>query len=174
MGSRKNNLYKKVERVTGLQAVQEYFIYEMKNSIYFLLLFIAMIAAAVFVDWIRQHYGLPVTLLDIICNLTMLYGMYFFTRNTFFNKNGERLIDEFRSMSLLGNGFMFVLAIFIWLLGLLSLRQGFSTPLEFITGARGAMHGYTLGPLGIFLISLSTIVVLGVSNAIRHIHHKTK
>lgn len=144
------------------------------NKIYLLSIFIAMVAAAVFVDWFRRSYGVPVTFLDLVASPVLLFATYCFSRNTFFKKSGGRLIDEFRSMSIVGNWAMVVIAVFILLLGLLALRYSLSAPLDYISGARGSMHGYTLGALGIFFVDLSMILVVGAVNALRFLMERSK
>ncbi|MCP4024524.1 MAG: hypothetical protein GY729_21980 [Desulfobacteraceae bacterium] len=133
------------------------------QNVIFILTFLAIAAV---IELIRQKYGIPITILDLILTPATLVIAFFILRYLI-QKNYEPDNGNLDNLSLVKR--LAVLAGFIILmipLGAWCAFMGAREPLGYFTGVKGAAHGYT-----VFIVGMAVLAVgfFGVYKVINHI-----
>lgn len=112
------------------------------------------------IEIIRKSTNIPVTILDLLFfPFTIVFVISFF-RCTLFDKRTifhYNLIEPISFMKKLG---IFMVSLLTMVLGLWGIWTGVREPLTCFSGVRGALHGYTIVPMGLFLFLIGAYGVL--------------
>lgn len=120
---------------------------------------------ALVLEFVRKGYGIPVTILDIfLFPLSLIFG-FILLKDFFFGRKGEALpADRPSFRSIIGRAAS-VLILFLPV-GIWSLWMGIREPFEHFSGVKGAVHGYTMAGIGLFVIAIAAMLTVSVFRSI--------
>jgi len=113
---------------------------------------ICILTLALLIEFVRVEYKIPATVLDIILFPVMIIMSFIILRALLSKKPIKFEGDRISFKKLFIN---FILVTLIALpLSCWGILSGLSAPLEFFSGVKGSVHGYTLVTIGVFLLTV--------------------
>ena len=127
---------------------------------------IGLLLIALAIEYMRRTYGIPVTILDILLFPLSLVFTFVLLKNFFFEQSREEKesMNAHSLRSITGRAAITVLLFFP--LGLWSIWLGIQNPFEYFSGVKGAVHGYSLVVLGVFIFSIGIMLTISVIRSI--------
>jgi len=130
------------------------------------LVFIILIVAVV-VDIFREATHIPVTLMDIVFFpffvFIIFYAVWAVLSAKWFNKSKSKARKKpipSTPLSIPAKFGVFVTSLGMLALGIWAVWEGILQPGKYFSGVRGAMHGYTMVPMGLCIIGISILMLV--------------
>ena len=115
--------------------------------------FLFIVPAGIAVEYLRVNYDIPLTILDILLFPLFLFIIIYFFKTAFKTKktvNNSNPMDSEPAYKVILFLFVFIFMVF---LGIWAALTGGLSPLEYFSGVKGAVHGYTMLLTGIVICS---------------------
>ena len=119
---------------------------------------VMIIVIIIGIEMLCRKLELPITVLDFLLTpLIVIFGVFIIKR--YFFDTSEDVKHQSPSMSVMARLGYMLLGVMFFLLGLWSIWQGSLDPLAYFSSIKGALHGYSLFILGVFICFISLVII---------------
>lgn len=121
-------------------------------------LFVIIIIIASLLEWMRNKFNIPVSILDLISTPISILMIYLLLEETLKEKRTNEL-----KLNIKQKIFLLLTCAFLLIpLSIFGLYEGFTNPLSFLGSVKGSFHGYSLIPISLLLCFVSFLIIKNI------------